>query len=187
MEIGCYPIAASLVALGCQEKLGVAAGGLVKGGVDLAAGITLTNTDGCVASLTYSLQAQTPEETLLVGTEGYIRIHPPAHCPTRITITKVGGRESSEETVFDFPLPTPHSTATLAEGAVSASDCAEPYDMFHYPNSMGMMYEAEAVMDCIRAGLTESPEFTQQESLTTMEVCDEVRQQIGVKWPDEQA
>lgn len=138
MEIGCYPIAASLMALGSEEGLGVAAAGFVKGGVDLGAGITLTRPDGCIASLTYSLQAQTPEETLLVGTEGYIRIHPPAHCPTKITMTKVGGRESSEDSVFEFPLPQPHATARLADGVESASSCAEPYSMFHYPNSMGV-------------------------------------------------
>jgi len=185
MEIGCYPIAASLMALGSEEGLGVAAAGFVKGGVDLGAGITLTRPDGCIASLTYSLQAQTPEETLMVGTEGYIRIHPPAHCPTKITMTKVGGRESSEDSVFEFPLPQPHATARLADGVESASSCAEPYSMFHYPNSMGMVYEADAVMDCIRAGQTESSEFTQEESLRTMDVCDQVRRQIGVKWPNE--
>lgn len=49
----------------------------------------------------------------------------------------------------------------------------------------GMVYEADAVMDCIRAGQTESSEFTQEESLRTMDVCDQVRRQIGVKWPNE--
>ena len=54
-----------------------------------------------------------------------------------------------------------------------------------YGLCVGMVYEADAVMDCIRAGQTESSEFTQEESLRTMDVCDQVRRQIGVKWPNE--
>ena len=96
MEIGCYPIAAALMALGCDQDLQVAAAGHVNsGGVDLSAGMTLSGQDGAMAVLTYTLHAQTPEETLIVGTDGHIRIHTPAHCPTRITLTTVGGRESS--------------------------------------------------------------------------------------------
>ena len=188
MEIGCYPIAAALMALGCDQDLHVAAAGHVNaGGVDLSAGMTLRGQDGAMAVLAYTLHAQTPEETLIVGTKGHIRIHSPAHCSTRITLTRVGGRESSTEEVFEEPLPLPHPGAKLAPGEVSASSCAAPYDMFHYPNSMGMVYEAEAVMECIRGGLKECPEFTVAESLEVMRICDEVRGQLGVVWPGEEA
>ena len=165
----------------------VAAAGHVSGdeGVDLCAGITLCSEQGAMAALAYTLHAQTPEETLIVGTEGFLRIHSPAHCPTRMTLTRVGGRESSTEEVFEAPLPPPHPTARMAAGEVSASDCAAPFSMFHYPNSMGMLYEAEAVMECIREGKTECSEFTVDESLEVMRICDEVRRQIGVVWPHE--
>lgn len=108
MEIGCYPIAAAVMALGV-EKLQVVAGGYVENGVDLAAGIVISQEGGATAVLSYTLQAQTPEvwsctplvlntllsrlrhlivwiryqETLIVGDKGYIKIHPPAHCPER--------------------------------------------------------------------------------------------------------
>lgn len=59
--------------------------------------------------------------------------------------------------------------------------------MFHYPNSIGMQYEAEVVMRCIQEGKLESDEYTLDETLRAMQICDEVRQQIGVKWPFEAA
>ena len=139
MEIGCYPVAAALMCL--ESDLKVTAAGHVDKGVDMAASITLTSDDGAMAVLSYTLHAQTPEETLIVGTEGYIRIQAPAHCPTRITLTKVAGRDDKTDEVFDFPLPLPHAQATLAEGESSASSCPAPYGMFNYPNSVGFQYQ----------------------------------------------
>jgi len=185
MEIGCYPITAALMALQ-SDDIQVMAAGHVEGGVDKSAAVTLNGQEGEMALLSYTLHAQTPEETLIVGTKGYIRIHSPAHCPTRITLTQVAGRESMQEESFEYPLPAPHAMATLAPGEVSASACPEPYSMFHYPHSVGLQYEAEAVMECIRAGKKESEEYTLAESLRTMQICDEVRRQLGVKWPSEE-
>eukprot|EP00656_Telonema_subtile_P037272 TRINITY_DN41450_c0_g1_i1.p1 TRINITY_DN41450_c0_g1~~TRINITY_DN41450_c0_g1_i1.p1 ORF type:complete len:147 (-),score=29.16 TRINITY_DN41450_c0_g1_i1:48-488(-) len=88
MEIGCYPIAAAVMALGSEPGVNVAAGGVVRGGVDLDAGVVLTRPDGRIATLSYSLQAQTPEETLYVGDKGYIRVHSPAHCLSLIHISE---------------------------------------------------------------------------------------------------
>ena len=34
-------------------------------------------------------QSETPEETTYVGTKGYIRIMTPAHCSTKVVVTKV--------------------------------------------------------------------------------------------------
>jgi len=185
MEIGCYPIAAAVMALGVDSPLNVTAAGHVKDGVDLSASITLTGEEGAMAILSYTLHAQTPEETLIVGTEGYLKIHAPAHCPTRLTLTRVAGREDSTEEVFDFPLPLPHPTAQLAAGETSASACPEPYSMFHYPNSMGMRYEAEGVMEALAQGKLEADEFPLSESLRVMKICDETRLQLGVTWPFE--
>merc|ERR1712130_993198 len=111
------------------------------------------------------MYARTPEETLIIGTEGYIKIFSPGHCPTQITLTKFEGRSGEAQEVFDFPLPLPTADMRLPTGEVSTCNCDPPYDMFNYPNSIGMSYEAEAVMDCIRSGATESEEYSLAESL----------------------
>jgi predicted dehydrogenase len=46
----------------------------------------------------------------------------------------------------------------------------------------GMGYEAEEVMRCLRAGLTESPLIPHSESLAVMSTLDAVRAQIGVRY-----
>jgi predicted dehydrogenase len=46
----------------------------------------------------------------------------------------------------------------------------------------GLAYQAEEVMRCLRAGLTESPLFPLDESLTVMRTLDTIRAQIGVSY-----
>jgi predicted dehydrogenase len=47
----------------------------------------------------------------------------------------------------------------------------------------GMGYEAEEVMRCLRAGLTESPVIPLRSTLAVMSILDRVREQIGVTYP----
>jgi predicted dehydrogenase len=47
----------------------------------------------------------------------------------------------------------------------------------------GMGYEAEEVMRCLRAGLTESPLIPLDATLAVMATLDEIRSQIGVAYP----
>jgi predicted dehydrogenase len=51
--------------------------------------------------------------------------------------------------------------------------------------SNGYNYEAEAVMDCIREGKTESGVMPLDESLRIMEIMDEIRSQWNFRYPSE--
>jgi len=165
-----------------MKNLKVASAGHTMGGVDMAAGITLSNAAGATAILSYTLHAQTPESTLIIGDKGYIQLHSPAHCPTQLSITRVAGREGNATETIDFPLPLPIPEACLPPGEVSTCGCPAPYDVFHYPNSVGMQFQAQAVTDAVLNGETESKEMSLDESLLGMEICDQVRQQLGVHW-----
>lgn len=50
----------------------------------------------------------------------------------------------------------------------------------------GLRHQAAEVGRCLRAGLTESPILTLAETLSIMETMDEVRRQIGLRYPSEQ-
>lgn len=47
----------------------------------------------------------------------------------------------------------------------------------------GLRYEAEAVRECIRAGKIEMDAVSHKESLIIARIEDEIRRQIGVKFP----
>lgn len=57
---------------------------------------------------------------------------------------------------------------------------------FIFPNSCGLKYEADEVRKCIRSGKTESQLISHSESITITRIEDEIRRQIGVKYPEDE-
>lgn len=57
---------------------------------------------------------------------------------------------------------------------------------FNYPNSCGLRYEADEVRKCIRSDKIESELIDHNESITIARIEDEIRQQIGVKYPEDE-
>ena len=60
---------------------------------------------------------------------------------------------------------------------------AERFEFDH--DGHGLRHQAAEVGRCLRAGLTESPILTLDETLSIMETLDEVRRQIGLRYPSE--
>lgn len=56
---------------------------------------------------------------------------------------------------------------------------------FNYPNSCGLRYEAEETRKCIRTEKIESASVSHSESLVIARIQDEIRKQIGVKFPED--
>jgi predicted dehydrogenase len=59
-------------------------------------------------------------------------------------------------------------------------------DVQHHPaEGSGYRYELLEVMQCVRAGRTESAVMPLDETLSIMRTMDEVRRQIGLQYPGE--
>ena len=110
------------------------------------------------------------EETVVVGTKGRRTIEAPGHCPTRLTVVlKAQGRGNAGGVFhYEYELPADTEQITNTRG-------------YFCPNSAGFAYEATVVARCIAAGKKELPQYTQEETLTTVRVIDEIRSQLGVK------
>ncbi|KAA8497626.1 Trans-1,2-dihydrobenzene-1,2-diol dehydrogenase [Porphyridium purpureum] len=118
------------------------------------------------ASVSYGLMCESAEETSVVGTEGRLIIHTPAHCPLSITVSsKKNGRGNVVHNQLSFALP--QSTPEIAEAGG-----------FNYPNSIGFAYEAAAVMRCLLSGLLECPQYPPEESIVVAEMMDAARVQV---------
>ncbi|KAG9481534.1 hypothetical protein GDO78_010657 [Eleutherodactylus coqui] len=57
----------------------------------------------------------------------------------------------------------------------------------HFTNSTGLSYEAEHVRHCLLKGLKESPLMTLADSELLATIMEEVRKQLGVKFPQDKA
>jgi predicted dehydrogenase len=122
-------------------------------GVDMQTAFTLTHEGGGVSSCACSLRSRTPTELVISGEKGYVRLHDRFHNTDTITVTLVDGASRNERT-----LTLPKS-------------------------GNGYTHEAQEVGRCLRAGLIESPVMPHAETLALMGTLDEIRAQIGLRYP----
>ena len=154
MNAGVYPVHATVMILGTDISEVSAIGSLDPLGYGMdAEGTVYAKFVGNTSSvITWSHLVETAEEVDIIGTQGSIRIHSPAHAPTTVTITrKTGDRRADQKvsTTHEFPLP-------LIEGN------------FIYPNSEGLYYEAVAVQRCLAADLVQAPQASLVESVAVI-------------------
>lgn len=56
---------------------------------------------------------------------------------------------------------------------------------FNFINSAGLRYEADEARKCIRDGKKQSDNVSHNESLIIARIEDDIRKQIGVKYPED--
>lgn len=84
-------------------------------------------------------------------------------------------------TVPDFWTPT---SITFNDGNEwKFTETAQAQRDFIYLNSIGLRYEPEVVRNAIRAGKLENDKIPHNDSLIIARIQDEIRRQLGVKFP----
>lgn len=91
LDLGVYPVSLASLVFGTPTRI-TSLASMGATGVDEQEGILLGYEDGRLAVLYASMQATTPEEAMILGTQGYLRIHPPMHAPHRMTLFLEGSR-----------------------------------------------------------------------------------------------
>lgn len=155
LDLGVYTIQFASFIFGGEKPLSITgAGHLNKDGVDANMSATLLYKNDRLATITTNGTVCLPNEAIIVGTEGSIRLSN-FWCPTSVELPTG---------TFQFRLPE------------------APQQQFNFVNSVGLQYEAEHVRTCIREGRKESNLVPHAESLLIAEIQDELRRQIGVTY-----
>jgi predicted dehydrogenase len=89
LDVGIYPVTLASMVLGRAERI-VSLAHLGETDVDEQAAMVLGYSGGRHAVLHTSIRTRTPNEALLMGTEGWIRIHPLWWYPETMTIDRPG-------------------------------------------------------------------------------------------------
>ena len=159
LDLGIYPVSFFNRIFGAPKKI-TAEATLAYTGVDLMTSAIFKYDNGKQASLTTSMEIFGSVAATVAGTLGRIDIDTAFY-------------EQTSFTVFETDL-------SRGEGW--------PKKVSRYEAKIegrGMQYQALEVERCIRAGLTESPIMTLDETVSIMETMDEIRSQTGVKYPGE--
>jgi len=172
-DVGIYPALWISMILGTPSKV-TAHARLLPSGVDQQTFATLEYEGGAMANLECGFTGSLPNDVTIVGETGYIRTGRPTQCPERYTLVTRQGDEPdpmllrARRVEVEEPLDPPNPG--LAPG-------------YNYVGSQGLRFEAEAVQQALREGRTEHPEMTLDESLAAARLFDEIRAQIGLRYP----
>ena len=99
LDVGVYAVSLASMVFGPPSRVtGLAHLGPT--GVDEQAGIILGYEGGPLAVLATAIRTATPQEAMLMGSDGHIRIHPRWWVPTRLTLS-VSGREDE---ILELPF-----------------------------------------------------------------------------------
>ena len=149
LDVGCYVVAFASMLLGNPTRIsGMSYIGQT--GVDEQSAILLEYPAGRMAVLTCGLNADTPRDGWVLGTQGSLYLSPSFAWTTRITFKPASGPEQH----FRYRDPS-------------------------------FKHEIAEAMRCLRTGLTESPLMPLDESLAIMRTLDTLRQQVGLRYPEE--
>jgi predicted dehydrogenase len=89
LDVGVYPISLASMLLGPAERVRAIAT-LGETGVDEQAAVLLGYASGAMAMAFAAVRTNSPEEAVIVGTEGWIKIEPPFWHATQLTVQKPG-------------------------------------------------------------------------------------------------
>ncbi len=191
LDLGVYPIALAHYLFGKPQAV-VGRASLTDSGVDGAEAIVLVHPEGRISTLTTGLTVAMPNEAVVMGTRGQIRLHEPLFRPDRLTVRRMspippgggGGSAGGGRLAKIREVPVLRAVASRIKPALSrlkgdTRRISVPYLGNGYP------HQALEVMRCLREGLAESPIMPLDESVAIAETMDELRRQWGLRFPGE--
>lgn len=92
LDIGIYPIYLSLLILGLPTDIKAIAS-MTETNVDGHCSMLFTYENGVKANLESTIEAETPTEAYIYGSEGIVKLHSPFHHTEKITISRNGENE----------------------------------------------------------------------------------------------
>ena len=178
LDVGVYPVSLASMIFGAPTRIAAQAS-LGQTGVDEETAVILGHSAGQLAMLSSAIRTNTPQEAIVMGTRGSIRIRSQWWRPTSMTV-HTGGDEPKAERQKRICIPWLGGRAmTLNLGLSTGCEGTLEFPL----EGNGYQYEAVEVMNCMRSGKLESAIMPLDESLAIMQTLDEIGAQVGLKYP----
>jgi len=198
LDLGVYAVSlASLLFGEPTESAAVAQIGPT--GVDETTSLSLRFETGAIATLACSLTTELPDEAVVSGERGTIRIGRPFWRPHELTLERsTGGHRDTSLRSRLSARARALSQRTAARSALGARLTpalrrlgrrllvARPASRVRFPaRGHGFSHEIEEVGRCLEAGRLESAVMPLDETVAILRTLDRVRAQIGLTYPEE--
>lgn len=142
LDVGVYPISLASMLLGAPDRIATLAE-LGQTGVDEQSAFILGYPDGQLAVLYTAVRTSTPQDAVIMGETGMIRIHPPFWIPKKMTISVAG--QSPHEVEIPYEANGYNYEAAEVANCVRAGKLES--DIMPLDESLAIMQ----TMDAIRA------------------------------------
>lgn len=142
LDVGIYPLSLASMFLGRPNRIASLAE-IGQTGVDEQSAVVLGYPGGQLATIYSAVRTTTPQDAVIMGTEGMIRIHPPFWIPKKLTLTQPG--KGAQE--IDLPFEANGYNYEAAEVANCVRAGKLESDVMPLDESLQLM----ETMDAIRA------------------------------------
>jgi dihydrodiol dehydrogenase / D-xylose 1-dehydrogenase (NADP) len=155
LDVGVYTISLAVMILG-KPLIMKSVATIGKSGVDEENAVVFRYKGGQLAILTSGFRANTSREAVIYGTRGSIKLHAQWHRALTLTLYRNENRKVIPAKTITFP-----------------------------EESQGLNNQVDHVIDCLKEGMEESPIMSWKDTLTVMEIMDEIRGQWRLRYPQE--
>jgi predicted dehydrogenase len=100
LDVGIYPLSLASMLLGRPNRIASLAD-IGQTGVDEQSAFILGYPAGQLATLYTAVRTNTPQDAVIMGTDGMIRLHPPFWVPKKLTLTQSGKGAQEMEIPFE--------------------------------------------------------------------------------------
>jgi predicted dehydrogenase len=155
LDLGIYPVNTAMQLLGVPDDV-TATAVLGPTGVDVNTAVALRFPGGAVATARCSLTALDPCTARVIGTEGFIELPAPQHCPEHLVLRTLRHYRENPGPGEHIDLPT---------------------------GGDGLRFQVHEVHDCLRRGVQQSEVMSWQHTLDLMTTLDRARACFGLEYP----
>lgn len=165
-DMGIYMVQVTTMVFGQAPTSTHTEGFLNEDGVDESYTTVMKFPNNAMATLSCTYKVEYPNEVIIIGTKGRLRIPTNFWAPTDLEWSN-----SSGEPIETFHYDLPPSTAEYSLG----------------PLWSGMLYEADAVKKAIAEGKKQHPLVSWQETELLATLMEQARRDLGVVWVHEES
>jgi len=167
LDLGIYPITFGYLFLGRPDQV-ITRGALAPTGADDTVALEWLYHGVPRAQLWCSIATPSPNQAVVLGSRGWIAFEGGFHRPTGLVVRGAG----------------------VSGAGVSGAGVHEAADEYRIDDPLGSQQhgygpEIEEVERCLRAGLKESPLIPHADTIAILELLDQARAELGVKYPQE--
>jgi len=175
LDLGIYPISLAFYLLGAPTTV-VSCATIGKTQVDEQSTVLFRYPNGLLATLSSSFLTDLPNEMMIMGTQGCIRVHAPLYRPTQLSIQIFPPLQTENNEIVNWKSKLKQNALLRKSYRLVTQLVNKPKKIVVPYTGNGYQYQALEAMRCLSNGELESRIMPLAETVTILKTLDAIRQ-----------